>query len=90
MVVLKTLESQGWIGTLSSRVMIGMLIVQDLAVVPMLIIMPKLGLADAGMAELGRAWLSKREGGGFSGRHGGAGHAHHAPAAAAYSGLELA
>lgn len=65
MVVLKTLESQGWIGTLSSRVMIGMLIVQDLAVVPMLIIMPKLGLADAGMAELG--WASVKAAGFLAG-----------------------
>ncbi|MGE4290566.1 MAG: cation:proton antiporter [Desulfovibrio sp.] len=43
MVILKTLESQGLMGTLSSRVMIGMLIVQDLAVVPMLVILPILG-----------------------------------------------
>jgi len=34
MVLLKTLESQGRIGTLSSRLMIGMLIIQDLAIVP--------------------------------------------------------
>ena len=34
MVLLKTLMNQGWLGTLSSKVMIGMLIVQDLAVVP--------------------------------------------------------
>ncbi|MFA7013763.1 MAG: cation:proton antiporter, partial [Desulfobacterales bacterium] len=42
MVILKTLMNQGWMGTLSSRVMIGMLIVQDLAVIPMMIILPKL------------------------------------------------
>ena len=42
MVVLKTLMSRGLIGTLSSRVMIGMLIVQDLAVIPMMIILPQL------------------------------------------------
>jgi CPA2 family monovalent cation:H+ antiporter-2 len=41
MVILKTLENQGMIGTLSSRVMIGMLIIQDLAIVPMLIILPQ-------------------------------------------------
>jgi CPA2 family monovalent cation:H+ antiporter-2 len=34
MVVLKTLQNQGRVGTLSSRVMVGMLLVQDLAVVP--------------------------------------------------------
>ncbi|MDZ7580861.1 MAG: cation:proton antiporter [Deltaproteobacteria bacterium] len=41
MVLLKTLMNQGWLGTLSSKVMIGMLIVQDLAVVPMTIILPQ-------------------------------------------------
>ncbi|MBT6615772.1 MAG: portal protein, partial [Deltaproteobacteria bacterium] len=30
MVILKTLMNQGWMGTLSSKVMIGMLIIQDL------------------------------------------------------------
>jgi CPA2 family monovalent cation:H+ antiporter-2 len=54
MVVLKTLENQGRIGTLSSRVMVGMLLVQDLAVVPMLILLPKLGNLQAGLPEL--AW----------------------------------
>jgi CPA2 family monovalent cation:H+ antiporter-2 len=57
MVLLRTLMSQGWMGTLSSRVMIGMLIVQDLAVVPMLIILPRLGEAGAGGAALGIAAL---------------------------------
>ncbi|MBN1614440.1 MAG: cation:proton antiporter [Deltaproteobacteria bacterium] len=52
MIILKTLENQGMIGTLSSRVMIGMLIVQDLAVVPMLIILPKLSNPQAGLAVL--------------------------------------
>ncbi|WP_130470024.1 cation:proton antiporter [Candidatus Magnetaquicoccus inordinatus] len=46
MVILKTLMNQGWLGTLSSRVMIGLLIVQDLAVVPMLIILPQLNQAE--------------------------------------------
>lgn len=46
MVILKTLMGHGLIGTLSSRVMIGMLIVQDLAVIPMLIILPKLSSPD--------------------------------------------
>ena len=40
MVTLKTLMSRGMMGTLSSRVMIAMLIVQDLAVVPLMIILP--------------------------------------------------
>ena len=42
MVVLKTLMSRGLIGTLSSRVMIGILIVQDLAAIPLMLIIPKL------------------------------------------------
>lgn len=42
MVILKTLMNQGRLGTLSSRVMIGMLVVQDLAVIPMMIILPQL------------------------------------------------
>ncbi len=48
MVILKTLEKAGMMGTLSSRVMIGVLIVQDLAVVPMLVILPQLGTDDGG------------------------------------------
>ncbi len=55
MVILKTLESQGYLGALSSKVMIGMLVVQDLAVVPMLIIMPTVGSPDAGLMVLGMA-----------------------------------
>ena len=55
MVVLKTLQAQGRLGTLSSRVMIGMLLVQDLAVVPMLVLLPKLGGLQEGMPELGLA-----------------------------------
>ncbi len=49
MVVLKTLMARGLMGTLSSRVMIGMLIVQDLAVVPMMIILPQLSNPKAGL-----------------------------------------
>jgi len=48
MVILKTLEKQGMLGTLSSRVMIGVLIIQDLAVIPMLIILPQLNAPDGG------------------------------------------
>ncbi len=55
MVLLKTLENQGRIGALSSRVMIGMLIVQDLAVVPMMIILPQLNDPTAGLPLLGKA-----------------------------------
>jgi len=55
MVILKTLMSQGRLGTLSSRVMIGMLIVQDLAVVPMMIIIPQLSRLEAGLPVVGLA-----------------------------------
>ena len=55
MVILKTLQGQGRLGTLSSRVMIGMLLVQDLAVVPLLILLPKLTDLQAGLPDLGWA-----------------------------------
>jgi len=55
MVVLKTLMNQGILGTLSSRVMIGMLIVQDLAIVPMMIVLPQLRDPKAGLPILGTA-----------------------------------
>ncbi len=55
MVILKTLMNQGWLGTLSSKVMIGMLIVQDLAVVPMVIILPLMNDPAAGLVSLGYA-----------------------------------
>lgn len=57
MVILKTLMDKGLMGTLSSRVMIGMLIVQDLAVVPLMIILPQLSNPDAGLSSLGWAGL---------------------------------
>jgi CPA2 family monovalent cation:H+ antiporter-2 len=57
MVILKTLANQGRLGTLSSRVMIGMLIVQDLAVVPLMIILPQLNELEAGLPLLGLAVL---------------------------------
>lgn len=55
MVALKTLMSQGRMGTLSSRVMIGMLIVQDLAVVPLMITLPELNKPGAGLPILATA-----------------------------------
>jgi CPA2 family monovalent cation:H+ antiporter-2 len=57
MVILKTLMNQGWLGTLSSRVMIGMLIVQDLAVVPLMIILPQLNAPETGLPLIGMAAL---------------------------------
>jgi CPA2 family monovalent cation:H+ antiporter-2 len=56
MVILKTLMNQGWMGTLSSKVMIGMLIVQDLAVVPLMIVLPQLNDPQAGASAV--AWAS--------------------------------
>jgi CPA2 family monovalent cation:H+ antiporter-2 len=55
MVILKTLTNQGWMGTLSSKVMIGMLIAQDLAVVPLMIILPQLNSPELGASALGYA-----------------------------------
>lgn len=57
MVVLKTFMSRGLLGTLSSRVMIGMLIVQDLAIVPLMIILPQLNDLRAGLPVVGFAAL---------------------------------
>src|SRR5438045_8589890 len=42
MVALKTIQSQGRLVALSSRVMLGILVVQDLAVVPLMIVLPEL------------------------------------------------
>ena len=53
--VLKMLSEAGVTSTLASRVMIGLLMVQDLAVVPMLVILPQLGDYDHILGKLGRA-----------------------------------
>ena len=71
MVILKTLMNQGWLGTLSSKVMIGMLIVQDLAVVPLMIILPQLNNPSGRVAGPG---LRRPEGGGLHRRDGAARH----------------
>lgn len=55
MVILKTLMGQGRMGTLSSRVMIGILIIQDLAVVPLMIILPQLNSPSFSFSVLGLA-----------------------------------
>jgi monovalent cation:H+ antiporter-2, CPA2 family len=47
MVALKTIQAQGRLGTLSSRVMLGILVVQDLAVVPLMIVLPELSNPQA-------------------------------------------
>ena len=57
MVVIKTLMNQELMGTLSSRVMIGILIVQDLAAIPMMIIIPQMNNIQDGLPLLGLAVL---------------------------------
>ncbi|MBK9124390.1 MAG: cation:proton antiporter [Chloroflexi bacterium] len=52
MVILKTLMARGLLGTLSSRVMIGILIVQDLAIIPLIFILPELSDLSAGLPAL--------------------------------------
>ncbi len=55
MVVLKTLAESERTSTLASRVMIGLLVVQDLAVIPMLIILPQLADPSGALPRLARA-----------------------------------
>jgi CPA2 family monovalent cation:H+ antiporter-2 len=49
MVALKTLQAQGRLGTLSSRVKLGILVVQDLAVMPLMIVLPELSAPGSGV-----------------------------------------
>ena len=58
LVVLKTLQSQGRMGTLSSRVMIGMLVAQDLAFIPLMLLLPTLSQAGSGSGEV-LLWMVK-------------------------------
>ncbi len=57
MVALKTIQAQGRLGTLSSRVMLGILVVQDLAVVPLMIVLPELSDPAGGLSKVGIAAL---------------------------------
>jgi len=58
MVVLKILMERGELDTAHGRIMLGILLVQDLAVVPMMVIMPAVGGEAAGLwASLGMAVL---------------------------------
>jgi CPA2 family monovalent cation:H+ antiporter-2 len=52
MVVVKILSAGGVTSTLASRVMIGLLVVQDLAVIPMLIILPQLDTPEGMLPKL--------------------------------------
>jgi CPA2 family monovalent cation:H+ antiporter-2 len=58
MVALKTIQSQGRLGTLSSRVMLGILVVQDLAVVPLMIVLPELSDPSGGLTKV--VWAAGR------------------------------
>ncbi len=55
MIVVKTLAERGVTATLASRVMIGMLVIEDLAVIPMLIILPQIGHLEAAIGKLATA-----------------------------------
>ena len=57
MVVLKILMTQGRAGSMAGRAMIGLLVVEDLAVVPMLIALPRLGDLGQALPQLGWAFL---------------------------------
>ena len=59
MVVLKTIQAQERLGTLSSRVMLGMLVVQDLAVVPLMIVLPELSNPAVGVYESWWRWRGR-------------------------------
>lgn len=58
MVVLKTLAATGTQTTLASRVMIGLLVVQDLSVVPLLIVLPQFGAGGVDPGKLLSATLT--------------------------------
>jgi len=58
MVTLTTLRNEGRMGTLSSRVMIGMLIGQDLVTIPLMIILPELSDLEQGLVTL--SWAALR------------------------------
>lgn len=49
MIVLKILMERGELNTAHGRIMIGILLVQDLAVVPMMVILPAIGQGGAGL-----------------------------------------
>lgn len=55
MVVVKVLMNRGLMETLSSKVMLGILVVQDVAVIPMMILLPALSNLEQGLAAIGVA-----------------------------------
>jgi CPA2 family monovalent cation:H+ antiporter-2 len=56
-VVLRCLSQNGVLNTLSSQVMIGILVVQDLCSVPLLLVLPQLGQSGGSYAMIGRTVL---------------------------------
>lgn len=58
MVVLKVLADRGLMGTLSSQIMTAVLIVQDLAVIPMMVLLPALKNLSSGLGQVGIAVLT--------------------------------
>ncbi|GMU57747.1 MAG: hypothetical protein AMXMBFR33_68930 [Candidatus Xenobia bacterium] len=54
MVALKVLDAQGFREALSGRVMLAMLVVQDLAIIPMMLLLPEVANLSAGMASVAR------------------------------------
>ncbi len=57
MIVLKSLAERGELDTVHGRIMVGVLLVQDLSVVPMMVILPTLGQGEGFGEGLGRATL---------------------------------
>ncbi|MCC6590833.1 MAG: cation:proton antiporter [Bryobacterales bacterium] len=55
MVVLRTLSAAGLTSTLASRVMIGLLVIQDLAVIPILIILPQIANLEGALPTVFKA-----------------------------------
>jgi CPA2 family monovalent cation:H+ antiporter-2 len=57
-VVLRCLAQRGYLNSLASQVMIGILVVQDLCSVPILLILPELGREGSSAGSVGRTLLS--------------------------------
>lgn len=54
-VILKLLQERGLLGTLSSKVIIGIMIIQDIAVVPLMLLLPALNDLSSGIPAIGAA-----------------------------------
>lgn len=58
MVALKVLDDQGYREALSGRVMLAMLVVQDLMIIPLMLLLPEVGNLSAGAASVARLAMS--------------------------------